>query len=296
MLCGIIKRDWIDTNPNYHFLGVPIDISSSYRNGARHGPDFFRRVLLSENFECVTEKGVSLKNYYRIQDWGNIGVISTNLRKSLELTSEGVTDLLQSKQSFLVFGGDHSTTIGISQAFDELNLPFYLIYVDAHLDLYDEVMGSNLSHACALRRISESSEFLGAIVLGYRDFSEKQLVYAKNNNIDTISTNDLVRNSDLFQFGLNLSQNLIRKHHRIHVSVDLDVLDPSFAPGVGNPVGGGISTRELIWILTGVFSGLNVKNISWDLVEFNPLYDISEITAFTIVKLLLESLGAQISL
>ncbi|UCE14058.1 MAG: arginase family protein [Candidatus Heimdallarchaeota archaeon] len=295
MLCGIIKRDWIDNSPNYHFLGVPIDISSSYRNGARHGPDFFRRILHSENFECVTEKGLSLKNYYRIQDWGNIGIISTNLRKSLRLTSEGVIDLLQSKQSFLVFGGDHSATIGISQAFDELNLPFYLIYLDAHLDLYDNVTESNLSHACTLRRASEASDFLGATVLGYRDFNESQLAYAKNNNINTISTNDLGRQTDLFQFGMNLSQNLVKKHHRIHVSVDLDVLDPSFAPAVGNPVGGGISTRELIWILTGVFSGVNAKNISWDIVEFNPLYDLSEITAFTIVKLLLESLGAQIS-
>ena len=82
---------------------------------------------------------------------------------------------------------------------------------------------------------------------------------------------------------------------RIHVSVDLDVLDPSFAPGVGNPVAAGITTRDLIHILKGLFKGIkHNKLISWDIVEFNPLYDNAEITAFSIVKILIESLGSQI--
>ncbi len=295
MLCGIIKREWLEDEPNYNFLGIPLDISSTYRNGARYGPDVFRRIIHSENFECVTEKGMDLKDYYRIKDWGNVGIIHTNLRKSIQLVSEGVVDLILSEQPFLAFGGDHSITTGIGKAFEKVGLPIYLIYLDAHLDLYDEIMETELSHACTLKRFSEISVFQGATVLGYRDFTKEQLNYAKNNNIKVISTNELVHQSNLFHFGLDLGKTISKKYDCIHVSVDLDVLDPGSAPAVGNPVAGGISTRDLIWLLSGIFQSIqNTEKISWDIVEFNPLYDQAEITAFAIVKVLLESLGAQI--
>ena len=296
MLCGIIKSEWLENKPNYNFLGIPLDISSTYRNGARYGPDAFRRIIHSENFECVTEKEIDLKDHYRIKDWGNVGIIPTNLHKSIKLVSEGVLDLILCEQPFLTFGGDHSITTGIGKAFENAGIPIYLIYLDAHLDLYDEIMETKFSHACALKRFSEISVFQGASVLGYRDFTKEQLKYAKNNNISVVSTNELVHKSNLFHFGLEMGKTISKKYDRIHVSVDLDVLDPSFAPAVGNPVAGGISTRDLFWLLTGIFRSIqDFEKISWDIVEFNPLYDQAEITAFAIVKLLLECLGAQIA-
>lgn len=295
MLCGIIKREWISDEPNYHLLGVPLDISSTYRTGSRHGPDFLRRVLASENFECVTEQGVDLTQHFRIKDWGNVGVISTNLEKSLQRVSEGVQDLLRTEQPFLVFGGDHSVTIGIGEALEAAKIPFYLIYIDAHLDLYSEMKGSSLSHACTLKRLSETEFFRGATVLGYRDFTLEQLKYANTHTIKTVSLINLLQHSDLFQYGLDLAQSAATHGQRIHLSLDLDVLDPSCAPGVGNPVAGGLATRQLIWLLSGIFRGLRaLKAVSWDIVELNPLYDHAEITAFTVVKLILEVLGAQV--
>ena len=293
MLCGILKGKWKDAQPNYHFLGIPIDISSSYRTGARHGPDVFRNILRSENFECITEAGVILKDIYRIRDWGNLGIISTNLRKSLRLITEGVLDLILNEEPFLLFGGDHSLTIGTGKAFEEADLPVYLIYLDAHLDLYDDMMESDLSHACTLRRFSEISGFQGATVLGYRFFTQEHLSYAQNNKIKLIPTTELLQHSDLHQFGFDLTQGLIKNDYRVYISVDLDILDPNYAPAVGNPVAGGISTRQLLWLLTGIFQGVKTQKISWDIVEYNPLYDSAEITAFAVVKLLLESLGAQ---
>ncbi|MFX0185400.1 MAG: arginase family protein, partial [Candidatus Hodarchaeota archaeon] len=179
MLCGVIKRDWNDEKPNYHFLGVPLDISSTYRTGARNGPINLRQLLHTENYECTTEAGCNLKDYYRIQDWGDVGVVHTNLEKSLKLVSAGVLDLYLSGQPFLIFGGDHSVTIGIGQAFEEAGKEFYPIYIDAHLDLYDSMRESVFSHACTLRRLSEMNGFQGATVLGYRDFSKEQMDYAK---------------------------------------------------------------------------------------------------------------------
>ncbi|MFX0171673.1 MAG: arginase family protein [Candidatus Hodarchaeota archaeon] len=295
MLCGVIKRDWGDKKPNYNLLGVPLDISSTYRTGARNGPDHLRQLLHSENFECTTEAGYDLKDYYRIQDWGNVGIIPTNLKKSLNLVSTGALDLLQSDQPFLIVGGDHSVTIGIGQAFEETRTQFYPIYIDAHLDLYDSMKESVFSHACTLRRLSEMNGFQGATVLGYRDFSKEQLLYGRASNIKDISINELLQQKDLQQFGFDLAQNLVKKYDNIHISLDLDVLDPSFAPGVGNPVAGGLSSRQLIWLLIGIFKVINKKQrIIWDIVEYNPSYDPLKITGFVIVKLLIEILGAQI--
>jgi agmatinase len=297
MFCGILKTNWSLDEANYHLLGVPLDISSTYRTGARFAPDHFRKILLSENFECVSENNMDLSEYYRIKDWGNVGIISTNFYKSLQFVSDGVFDLIGTNQNFLVFGGDHSSVIGIGHAFEKANLPTFYFYIDAHLDLYNEVKESTNSHACTLRRISELESFQGAVVLGYRDFSVDQIEYAKASNIGLFSTSDLLRESDIYQFTLNLAKNLEFNSNRIHISVDLDVLDPSFAPAVGNPVGIGISTRNLIELLKGLFEGLRSKQIiSWDIVEFNPLYDQSDITAFNILKILIESLGAQISI
>lgn len=297
MFCGILKTNWSLDEANYHLLGVPLDISSSYRTGARFGPDHFRKILLSENFECVSESNKDLSKYYRIKDWGNVGIISTNFHKSLQFVSEGVFDLIGTNQPFLVLGGDHSSVVGVGHAFEKANLPTFYIYIDAHLDLYNEVKGSVNSHACTLRRISELESFQGATVVGYRDFTIEQIEYAKSKNINTISINDLFKQSNLYQFGLNLGQSVAKKHLRVHVSLDLDVLDPAFAPGVGNPVAGGLSTRELIWLVQGIFHALSkIQETSWDIVELNPLYDQSEITAFAVIKLMIESLGAQISL
>ena len=296
LLCGIFKQEWENEKPNYHFLGAPLDISSTYRTGARHAPDYFRKILASDNFECVTETGIDLKQFYRIKDWGNVGTINTNIEKSLSLISEGVTDLIGFKLPFIIFGGDHSVTIGIGKAFEDSEISFYPIYIDAHLDLYSDVMETKFSHACTLRRLSEMRGFQGATVLGYRDFTKDQLRYADKKNITTISLNELVQHSDLYELGFELAQNLAEEYGFLHISVDIDILDPSFAPGVGNPVACGLSTRELIWLIRGLFQGVTKsKTVSWDIVEYNPLFDSSDITAFAILKVLIEGLGGQIS-
>ena len=293
--CGLIKDDWEDDKANYHLLGVPLDISSTYRSGSRFGPDYLRKILQSENFECISEKGVNLRDYYRIKDWGNVGIINTNLERSLNFISEGFQDLIALQSPILVLGGDHSTTIGIGNAFEKSNLPLHVIYLDAHLDLYDEVKESRLSHACSLRRLSELEVFESATVLGYRDFLKDQMQYAKQNDIDVYSTISLQKHKDLFQFGYDLVQKLTNPNNHIHISIDLDVLDPSFAPGVGNPVACGLSSRELVDLLAGIFTSLSPEKLySWDIVEYNPLFDNAEITAFLTVKMMIEALGSNV--
>ncbi len=297
LFCGIIKEKWEDNSSNYNMLGIPLDISSSYRQGSRLAPDFLRNIMRTDNFECFSETGKDLSKYFRIKDWGNIGVIPTDIHKSLKLVSEGIEDFIGFKKPFLILGGDHSTTIGVGKAFEQTNTSVHYIYIDAHMDLYDEVKESRLSHACTLRRLSEGESFSGATLLGYRDFSSIQVAYAKLHDIHSFTSTSLQSQKDLFEFGTVLTQKLANKHNYFHISIDLDVLDPSFAPGVGNPVACGLSTKELISLLSGIFNGLPPqKRFSWDIVEYNPMFDSTEITAFFVIKMLIESLSYQISL
>ena len=83
LFCGIIKEIWENESSNYNMIGVPLDISSSYRQGSRYAPDALRNIMRSENFECFSETGKDLTKYFRIKDWGNIGVIPTDIEKSL---------------------------------------------------------------------------------------------------------------------------------------------------------------------------------------------------------------------
>lgn len=297
MLCGIISKDFSEKEANFNLIGTPLDITSTYRPGSRMGPNSFRNILYSDNFECVTESGVDLRKHYRVKDHGNIGIIPTNLSKSLHFISEGVSEFLKSSIPFLVIGGDHSTSIGVAKAFEENSHSFYLVYLDAHLDLYDNVMEDPNSHACTLRRITEKPTFQGATVLGYRDFSVDQIKYAEKVGLDIISTDNLVKVPNLYNFGFQKAKTLISKYPRIYVSLDLDLLDPGVAPGVGNPVAGGISSRQLFWMIQGLFKGLGRSHlIGWDIVEYNPIYDQSEITAFLMIKLLIEGLGSLLSM
>lgn len=295
MLCGIFKSNWEDNDENFNFLGVPIDITSSYRCGARLGPDSFRKILSSENFECSSESEIDLIKHYRIKDWGNIGIIRSDISKSIERISEGVFSILSEGKPLLVFGGDHSTTIGVGHSLENLNLSTHIIYVDSHLDLYDELMETRFSHGCTLKRLTELNNYEGATLLGYRDFTKDQLSLARNERIKLFSTNELISHPNLYQFGYDLGIKLKEKHSNIHISLDLDVLDPSVAPGVGNPVAAGLNTRELLWLLSGIFQSLKTTHIkSWDIVEYNPLFDVSEITGFAIVKILIECLSSLI--
>ena len=295
--CGLLKDDWGDDEPNYNFLGVPIDISSTYRPGARFGPDSLRMIMQSENYECTSEKLVNLLDYYRIKDWGNIGIINTDLDKSLRFVSEGISDLIATKNPFFVIGGDHSLLIGIGDAYNQIEIPMHIVYLDAHLDLYNEVKESQFSHACTLRRLSEYENFEGATILGYRDFNRNQIDFAQEQGLTLHSTPDLQSKGDLYEFGKDLSKSLAKGRSHVHVSIDLDVLDPSFSPGVGNPVSCGLSSRDVVNLVSGIFHFLpKDKFIGWDIVEYNPLFDYSDITAFLIIKILTEALGEQISL
>ena len=248
-----------DSEPVATLFGVPFDSTHSYKPGCRFGPDVIRDAF--NNIEIFMPKfGVDLEQA-NIKDLGNLQhtVVAQNM---IDMVRKTTSELQKTSQQLIILGGEHSLTYGSYTSF-----PKYTGYVvfDAHYDLRDEYADIKLSHAAYLRRIVEERGPENIIHVGARAFVKEELEFLTQHNIATIS-DDQVRNGN----GPTLLQQLTEKFENLYVSIDLDVLDPAFAPGVGNPEAIGITSRELYDMIIA----LKDKTIkAADIVELNPSFD-----------------------
>ena len=248
-----------DSEPTATLFGIPFDSTHSYKPGCRFGPDVIRDAF--NNIEIfMPQFGVDLEQV-NIKDLGNLQhtVVSQNM---IDMVRKTTTELKDSSNQLIILGGEHSLTYG-----SYLSYPKDTGYVvfDAHYDLRDEYADTKLSHAAYLRRIVEEQGPENIIHVGARAFVKEELEFLNEHSIQTISDSD-VRNGD----GPKLLKQLTDKFENLYVSIDLDVLDPAFAPGVGNPEAIGITSRELYDMVTS----LENKTIkATDIVELNPSFD-----------------------
>ena len=272
MLFGILESE----DPELTILGIKWDKSSSYRYGSREAPDAIRKATTSLLYNSFGENLNDLKSFWSYRDLGNIEPESyDSLQKSVE---EKVKNNYNGG-IFLFLGGDHSITYTTVKAIKNVrDEEFGLIYFDAHPDLYEDYEGNRYSHACPVRRIVEDELVSGEniIQIGIRAATREQIDFAKKERIKIITASQVFKREIIHVPFTNA-----------YISFDMDVLDPAFAPGVGNPEPGGLSTRELVEII----NALDVKLISFDIVEVNPHYDHSDITSFAAAKLIKEVLS-----
>jgi len=240
-------------------FGVPFDSTHSYKPGCRFGPDAIRDAF--NNIEIFQpDFGVDLETV-NISDLGNTRhtVVATEMIQMVEnITSE----LKKQNKQIIILGGEHLVTLGSFTCF-----PMDTGYVvfDAHYDLRDQYADIKLSHAAYLRRIVEERGADNIVHVGARAFVKEELAFLKEHNIATVSDKE-IRNGN----GPKLLKEITSTFDRVYLSVDLDVLDPAFAPGVGNPEAVGISSRELYDMITML---QNKKIVAADVVELNPTYD-----------------------
>ncbi len=264
------------SEPNLRIFGIKWDASSSYRRGAAEAPDVIRKATSSQLYNPFGENMRNLKKYWRYMDLGNIEPES--YEELMRITS---TKVHKSPNSgiFLFLGGDHSITYATVKAIKEIRgEDFGMIYFDAHPDLYPDYQGDRYSHACPVRHIVEDGLVKGEniIQIGIRAATEEQKEFAEEQNIRMITASQL-----------NKGEKVEVPFKKAYLSFDMDVLDPAYAPGVGNPEPGGLSTRELVEII----NSLDVELISFDIVELNPRYDCSGITSFAAAKIIREVLA-----
>ena len=240
-------------------FGVPFDSTHSYKPGCRFGPDSIRDAF--NNIEIFQpEFGVDLETV-NISDLGNTKhtVVATEMLRMVEnITAE----LRKQNKQMIILGGEHLITLGSFSCFPKDT--GYVVF-DAHYDLRDQYADIKLSHAAYLRRLIEKRGSENIVHVGARAFVKEELAFLKDNKIRTVSDKE-IRDGN----GPKLLQDITSTFDSLYLSLDLDVLDPAFAPGVGNPQAVGISSRELYDLVTTL---QNKKIEAADIVELNPTYD-----------------------
>ncbi|MHA2298047.1 MAG: agmatinase [Candidatus Hodarchaeales archaeon] len=279
---------------NLTVLGIPWDTSSTYRKGASKAPTSIRQATSARLFNPYTETQVNLIDKWQIFDAGDVEPTNKdviNTRDTILGKINEFRDKMNIKR-FLFLGGDHLATFFGFYALSKSKIinaeKTGIIYLDAHPDLYDNYEGE-YSHACVLRRILDLTDLQPSniVQVGIRAPTPPQLDYARDTGIKIISCKEF-QTIGPTETAINIKDFFNNKIENVYLSIDLDVLDPSYAPGIGNPQPGGLSTREVIEFIHGL-TGLNVQ--AFDIVELCPAYDHSGITAFVAAKLIQEVLG-----
>ena len=245
--------------------GILYDKKSSFLQGPAKAPPLIRDAYHSNAFNYFAENGAEIRpeilldrGDFKIKEYFDIEHISlSNLKHNLPM---------------ITLGGDHSISYPVLKAFHKIHGLLEILHIDAHADLYDSFEGDKYSHACPFARIMEEKLASRLVQVGIRTFSKHQREQAKRFGVEVI---------EMKYYSLD---QIPRFKGPLYLSVDIDALDPAFAPGISHHEPGGFSSRELIEIIQKI----NVPLVGADIVEFNPVRDINGITAAVCGKLLKE--------
>jgi agmatinase len=256
-------------------LGVPFDANSSWLRGAAGAPPIIRVALNSISSNLWTETAVDLGSRGAFCDAGDLKFTFDEPFAAIE---NKIGELLDRNLRPVCLGGDHSITLPIVRAFGQRIPGLTIFHFDAHPDLYDELEGNRLSHACPFARIMEEGAAKRLIQIGIRTMTGHQREQAQKFGVEVIEMRQLP------------ALDRMKVDGPVYISFDMDALDPAFAPGISHREPGGMSVREAIahlHAITGRIAGA-------DIVEFNPAQDTTQITATVAAKLLKEILGKMI--
>jgi len=270
--------------PDITVVGLPYDGAVCYRKGAAKGPDAIRRI--SSEIPPVLETGEVLRDLV-IRDDGNLP-FGKNFVAAFPKLEKGV-DRRAATSFVLTLGGDHSVVIPVHRAFSKrATEKIGLIFVDAHTDLSDVFDGSSYSHACPLRRTMETEKFdpKKTILVGTRCFEMAGLQFIQENEMKMVPAYEVADR------GMKAIADEIVKQfadlQNVYLSIDIDALDPAFAPGTGIPDAGGLTTRDVITLIRGLHP---LPIVGADLVEVAPPLDRSDITSFAALRIITEIFG-----
>jgi len=248
-----------DGEPVATIFGVPFDATHSYKPGCRFGADAIRDSF--NNIEIFhPELGINLESVH-IEDLGNTRhtVVASEM---IDMLRKITTELVAKQRQLFILGGEHLITYGTYTSFPKET--GYVVF-DAHYDLRNEFADIKLSHASYLRRIVEERGTENILHVGARAFVLEELEFLTENKIKTISDKE-IRDGN----GPQLLKDYVSTFDTIYSSFDLDVLDPAYAPGVGNPEAVGITSRELFDMINSL---KETKVVGVDIVELNPYHD-----------------------
>ncbi len=249
-------------------LGIPWDGSSSFMQGPAKAPAAIRAALHSPSSNLTTENGINLDNHPALQDSGDVAFTAD--KPWLTHIEEAVAGRLAQNHRVVSLGGDHAVTYPVVKAYGQHYSNLTILHLDAHADLYDNFEGNKHSHACPFARIMESGLASRLIQVGIRTMNAHQ-----QQQVERFG-------AEVFDMRTWQDYKSLAIEGPLYLSVDLDVLDPAFAPGISHHEPGGLTTRELIQIIQDI----PVPLVGADIVELNPTRDINGMTAMTAAKVL----------
>jgi agmatinase len=259
--------------PDVYVFGIPFDATCSYKPGTRFGPNALRHAFVNIEINS-TRYNIELEDF-TIEDLGNVK-FTVNSSVMLDIAGKVTGEVIAKNKQTVILGGEHLLTFGTFTSMPE-NTP--LVVFDAHYDLRDEFTDTKFSHATFLRRVIEKRGSGDIVHIGARGFSAEEADFRDKMNLKSISSKELL-NGD----GIKVFKDAISTFDSMYVSIDLDIVDPAFAPGVGTPEALGITSQQLM-DLVYVMEDKKIK--CFDIVELSPPYDTGA-TAVLAAKLMAE--------
>lgn len=248
-------------------LSIPLDFNSSHLPGTAEAPPVIQRVLHNGSANLSSENGTDIGKDNRLQDLGSL--CWPDQASAFPCIQQQAAEVYQAGNKLLSLGGDHSVTYPLIKGLQQQRQPLTILHFDAHPDLYDELLGNRHSHACPFARIMEEQLADRLIQVGIRTLNSHQRQQAEKFGVE-------VHEMRHWQGSLQLDIK-----GPVYISIDLDALDPAFAPGVSHHEPGGLAVRDILSIL----QQLDAPVIGADIVEYNPSRDINEMTAMVSAKL-----------
>lgn len=255
--------------------GFPWDASSSYSRGPAHGPAVIRSLLFSEASSQYSLSGVDIKAEIEGYDFIELPADGSAARKAI---TARIARTIADAHCPISLGGDHSVTFPILCAMRDAYGPVNVLHIDAHTDLYDDFDGDPFSHASPFARALEGGCINNLIQVGLRSVGPAQ--------------RDLGQQHGVVMLGADAYDQIPydKLGGPLYVSIDLDGLDPAYAPGVSHPEPGGLSTREVL----GIIKRLRATPVGADIVEFNPEKDFNLLTGHLAARLTKELISATV--
>ena len=244
-------------------VGVPFDRTTSFRPGARFGPDSIR--MHSWNFESYDlETGIDLSEV-PIHDLGNTEEFGS-AADMVRSVREEIRPIFASDKIPIVLGGDHACSPPSVEAYPESAPSLGVLYLDAHMDFRSSYLGDPRSHACSSRRILEKVGARNIVVLGVRSVSLEEIDDNKGIGMSYVTAHEIAR--DGIAAAVQKALNML-KTERIYISLDIDAVDPAYAAGTGTPEPFGLTPRDVKYVIDQVAPRL----AGLDIMEVSPHYD-----------------------
>ena len=259
-------------------LGIPFDANSSFLRGPYLAPPRIRMMALEGSANNFTEEGAEIISGRDYRDMGDLSFPDQNPQNAYEIIKAAVFETISDGSKLLSLGGDHSIAFPVIEAHVEQHGPLNVLQLDAHGDLYENFEDNPYSHASPFARLLEKGLLKSLTQVGIRALTQHQRKQAEKYQVDI---------NEMKDFRMDFISNL---KGPLYISLDIDVLDPAYAPGISHYEPGGMSSRQLLDIIQAI----KLPIIGADLVEYNPVRDYHDMTAMLAFKLMKELVAKMI--